>query len=577
MGRLVVLFMFLSHFTFTSQLVSAQGNINKDVSKSLLKDFSKLKAKSFKSFLKAIQGSKSYDQLDSAIDSYLSKSKTSKDMPLPIYRLLGLYTRLRYGGEARHLLAKLVELDTSKSSAQAQHENPNIIKMGEELAKVAKNFGLSFRNVDNRVFEISLPGKGRETIALHAHADVVPANEKLWVLEDGRKLNPFKLTYIGDRMYGRGAEDDKNGIVVSLYAMKTILEEKLPLHHKIKLLVDTTEETGAEAMDYYFSRHPKPQYNIALDGSYPLIIAEKGYGVVKAEFPIRETKKNSDPAVISITGGLASNQIPAKSTARFISSNPHDLERAIRPLADEYIKDHGKNFSISTSKEKNSLLLTVSGVSAHSSDPGSGVNPVSRMLGFLAKLHPALKLQDNHITDAAQYASENWGLDYLGAKLGIGFSHGFMGPLTTALTYIGEEDGKLELAVNLRIPVGKKSSVLRDEIESKLIKWRDDQDIDMDLGFYMGEPMYRNPKGTWVNALLDVATENLGLERKFGSSSGGTSVHNLPNGVQFGLSMPGVKYTGHNANEFKTVEQFELDLQIVTEAVARLGSLESLD
>jgi hypothetical protein len=35
--------------------------------------------------------------------------------------------------------------------------------------------------------------------------------------------------------------------------------------------------------------------------------------------------------------------------------------------------------------------------------------------------------------------------------------------------------------------------------------------------------------------------------------------------VQFGLAMPDVKYTGHNDNEFKTTEQFLLDLQIVTE------------
>ena len=31
----------------------------------------------------------------------------------------------------------------------------------------------------------------------------------------------------------------------------------------------------------------------------------------------------------------------------------------------------------------------------------------------------------------------------------------------------------------------------------------------------------------------------------------------------FGLARPEVKYTGHTDNEFKTVEQFLLDLQIV--------------
>ena len=89
--------------------------------------------------------------------------------------------------------------------------------------------------------------------------------------------------------------------------------------------------------------------------------------------------------------------------------------------------------------------------------------------------------------------------------------------------------------------------------------------------------MLRNPKGKWVNALLDIASENLSLKREFRSSAGGTSIHNLPNGIQFGLSVPGEKYTGHNANEFKTVDQFLLDLQIATEMFARLGRMPDLN
>jgi len=77
--------------------------------------------------------------------------------------------------------------------------------------------------------------------------------------------------------------------------------------------------------------------------------------------------------------------------------------------------------------------------------------------------------------------------------------------------------------------------------------------------------------------LLDIATENLDLPREFGSSSGTTSIHDLPNGVQFGLAVPGEKYTGHNANEFKTIDQFLLDLRIVSETMVRLGQMRELE
>jgi acetylornithine deacetylase/succinyl-diaminopimelate desuccinylase-like protein len=151
-----------------------------------------------------------------------------------------------------------------------------------------------------------------------------------------------------------------------------------------------------------------------------------------------------------------------------------------------------------------------------------------------------------------------------------------MGPLTTSLTYVGMDDKTFKLAVNLRVPKGKSPEVLKSAIATKLDAWSKQNNIAPAFDYSIAEPMYRNPEGEWVKALLAVASENLGMEHKFGTSAGATSVHELPNGVQFGLAMPDVKYTGHNDNEFKTTEQFLLDLQIVTEMMSRIGQLPKL-
>ncbi|MEO4017918.1 dipeptidase, partial [Pseudomonas sp. P2663] len=185
-------------------------------------------------------------------------------------------------------------------------------------------------------------------------------------------------------------------------------------------------------------------------------------------------------------------------------------------------------------------------------------------------------LKHNHITDAARYAADNWGLDYLGGQLAVGFSDAFMGPLTTSLTYVGMDEKTFKLAVNLRVPKGKSPEVLKTEIAEKLGTWSKKTHIAVAFDYSIAEPMYRNPEGEWVKALLAVASENLGMEHKFGTSAGATSVHELPNGVQFGLARPEVKYTGHTDNEFKTVDQFLLDLQIVTEMMGRIGQLPKL-
>lgn len=556
---------------------SAQANITPQQSAAILKTFNDPSVKDFREFLGSLAKSdlSKTDDLRPAINAFLDNKSLSAEQQNEIYRLLGLYARVKYGSAATETLRELVAIPTFQVEGVAQHDNPEFIKIADKIKSLAESFNLSFRNVDNRVYEISLPGSGDEVVGIHAHADVVPVTPENWVLEDGTKLDPFKVTLIGDRMYGRGTEDDKNGIVVTLYAMKIIKEEKLPLARNFKLLVDTTEETTGDAIPYYFEHNPTPNYNLALDGGYPVVIAEKGYGTVMANFPWRKAE-GKGAEITSMTGGLATNQIPSTSVVTLVTEQPAELAASLQQAGSDYAKRNGGDFKVSAKVVGKDVQLVVTGVSAHSSEPESGVNPVARMLDLLNSLDGKVALKHNAYTDAARYAADNWGLDYLGNKLGVGFADDFMGPLTTSLTYVGNDNKAFKLAVNLRVPKGKSPETLKTEIADKLSAWSKSTHTAVTFDYSIAEPMYRNPEGEWVKALLAVATENLGMPHKFGTSAGATSVHELPNGVQFGLAMPDVKYTGHNDNEFKTVEQFMLDLQIVTEMMGRIGQLPKL-
>ncbi|WP_282396758.1 dipeptidase [Pseudomonas sp. PS01298] len=555
----------------------AFANITPDQSTAILKSFNETSVTDFRGFLGALAKGElgKTSDVGPAISTFLDNKTLSADQQNEINRLLGIYTRVKYGKAATETLRELVEIPTFNVDGVPQYKNPEFIKIAGKIQALAKDFNLNFRNIDNRVYEISLEGSGDEVVGIHAHADVVPVTPENWVLKDGTKLDPFKVTLIGDRMYGRGTEDDKNGIVVALYAMKVIKEEKLPLARNFKLLVDTTEETSGDAIPYYFEHNPTPQYNLALDGGYPVVIAEKGYGTVMATFP-RRKGEGKGAEIISMTGGMATNQIPSASVATFVSDKPAELAASLQKAGTEYAKRNGGDFAVAAKVDGKNVKLTVTGVSAHSSEPESGVNPVARMLELIHSVDGKIALKHNHITDAARYASDNWGLDYLGGKLGVGFSDDFMGPLTTSLTFVGLDDKAFKLAVNLRVPKGKSPEKLKAEIADKLNAWDKQSKVKVDFTYSVAEPMYRNPEGEWVKALLAVASENLGMEHKFGTSAGATSVHELPNGVQFGLARPEVKYTGHTDNEFKTVDQFLLDLQIVTEMMSRIGQLPKL-
>lgn len=555
----------------------AFANITPEQSTAILTSFSETSFTDFRGFLGTLAKGDlgKANDVGPAIGAFLDNKTLTADQQNEIHRLLGIYTRVKYGKAALDTLRELVEIPTFNVDGMPQYKNPEFIRIAAKIQALAKTFNLNFRNVDNRVYEISLEGNGDEVVGIHAHADVVPVTPENWVLKDGTRLDPFKVTLIGDRMYGRGTEDDKNGIVVAMYAMKVIKEEKLPLARNFKLLVDTTEETSGDAIPYYFERNPTPQYNLALDGGYPVVIAEKGYGTVMATFP-RRKGEGQGAEIIAMTGGMATNQIPSASVATLISDTPAELAASLQKAGTEYAKRNGGDFEVTAKVVGKEVKLTVTGVSAHSSEPESGINPVSRMLELIHSIDGKIALKHNHITDAARYASDNWGLDYLGGKLGVGFSDDFMGPLTTSLTFVGLDDKAFKLAVNLRVPKGKSPEKLKAEISDKLSAWDKQTKVNVDFTYSVAEPMYRNPEGEWVKALLAVASENLGMEHKFGTSAGATSVHELPNGVQFGLARPEVKYTGHTDNEFKTVDQFLLDLQIVTEMMGRIGQLPKL-
>ncbi|MHC8387785.1 dipeptidase [Pseudomonas sp. MDT2-39-1] len=562
----------LSSFT-----LSAQANITPQQSATILKTFSDASVTDFRQFLGGLAKSDlgKTDDLGPAISAFLDNKPLTPEQQNEIHRLLGLYARVKYGAAATETLRELVAIPTFRVDGVDQHDNPEFIKIADKIKGLAQAFNLNFRNIDNRVYEITLEGSSDEVVGIHAHADVVPVTPENWVLKDGTKLDPFKVTLIGDRMYGRGTEDDKNGIVVALYAMKIIKEEKLPLARNFKLLVDTTEETTGDAIPYYFEHNPTPNYNLALDGGYPVVIAEKGYGTVMANFPKRKAE-GKGAEIISMTGGLATNQIPSASVVTLLSENPAELAASLQKAGADYAKRNGGNFDVTAKVDGKDVKLTITGVSAHSSEPESGVNPVARTLDFIHSQDGKVALKHNHFTDAARYAADNWGLDYLGGKLAVGFSDDFMGPLTTSLTYVAMDDKAFKLAVNLRVPKGRSPEVLKAQIAEKLGAWSKKTHVAVAFDYSIAEPMYRNPEGEWVKALLAVASENLGMEHKYGTSAGATSVHELPNGVQFGLARPEVKYTGHTDNEFKTVDQFLLDLQIVTEMMGRIGQLPKL-
>ena len=126
-----------------------------------------------------------------------------------------------------------------------------------------------------------LPGKDQsKTIWFMAHMDVVPEGDR-----SSWDTDPFEATVKDGKIYGRGAEDNHQGLVSSFFAIKAIKEENIIPPYNVGLLIVSDEETGSNCgIKYILKNHPnlfkKEGQFIVPDFGVPtgelIEIAEKG-------------------------------------------------------------------------------------------------------------------------------------------------------------------------------------------------------------------------------------------------------------------------------------------------------------
>ncbi len=525
------------------------------------------------SFLSA--AAKADPQVTGSVAAYRKKAPLTGDDLVNIGRLLGVYNRLHNQQAVIASIEKMVALPTVRDVKVPQHENPAIVAFGKLVEGMAHDFGLTFRNVDNRVFEVTLAGTGSDEFGILTHADVVPAKAEEWVLGDGTKLDPFKVTRVGNLLYGRGTIDDKGSIAAALYAMKTVKDSGVPLARTIRLMIETTEETGGDGMKYYRERTQLPAYNIVLDSKYPAVVAEKGSGALKVFFPAQAADA-ARTAIVSMSGAASANSVPQTATATLKGGDLGVAAAALEAKRDAFVQSlaaQGK-FSIDITRTADAVVVKATGTSAHGSRPEEGVNPLPRLALFLRAAD--LGLADNAYAHAVRYITDLYGTDYLGNAMGLAYKDDFMGPLTMSPNVIGDKNGRVEVTANVRMPRGKTPDALRGEVADKINAWGNANHVALEISYDQGNWMARDPKGAWLSTLLNIYGDTTGLDAKPVPTAGSTTAKLMPNAINFGPAMPGKKYTAHNANEYKEVPDLDLDMQMFTEMLVRIGNLQSM-
>lgn len=97
-------------------------------------------------------------------------------------------------------------------------------------------------------------GKNKaKTLWVMAHMDIVPPGDLgLW------KTDPFKVTVKGDKIYGRGVEDNQQGLVSGLLAVKALMDLNVRPDCTYALLLNADEEIGSTyGIDAILKKHAK--------------------------------------------------------------------------------------------------------------------------------------------------------------------------------------------------------------------------------------------------------------------------------------------------------------------------------
>jgi dipeptidase D len=346
--------------------------------------------------------------------------------------------------------------------------------------------------------------------------------------------------------------------------MKSLVENEVPLKRRIELIISYTEESDWKIFKKFLGTYPPPDINIVVDSNFPVVVGEKGWGAIFLTFPLSEKDSSQNfPSLNSFTGGSYISQVPATSEA-LIRFPTAEIEQKLRITSQ---KKSGVRFTFD--KKKNLLTIRARGRAAHTAAPWEGKNAISNLAALLSE-HEWPETQSakmmkliNDLVGTGDYA-ERFG--------NLAYSHPIMGKLTLSLTKLYQKESNLVAEINFRRPIGRSQKDVEFRIAKAIDEWKERTGIfDLEHQTEMYEPYYQKD-APHVPTLLKIFKHYSGMKNvKPITIGGGTHARLLPNGVNFGPSMPGSIYTGHSAHEFVEQEEFLIGLKIHMAALIELA------
>ena len=368
------------------------------------------------------------------------------------------------------------------------------------MLKLGSSFGFETFNDNGYAGHIDF-GYGDDIFGILCHLDVVPAG-KFWTYP------AFKGTLKDDKIYGRGALDNKGPAIAVLYAMKKLYDDGFVPKKKLRLILGCNEESGWKCMEHYDKTVGIPKNGFSPDADFPVINAEKG--VLHLDIIFDNTCKS----LIKLKGGNKVNMV-ADSCDFIFDNNEYNFE----------------------------------GLSAHGSAPDKGISAIFPAFDKLVTL-----TDDTTIKTIYKYLIKNSD----GKKLELCISDKISGKLSLNFGTIELLDNKIICGVDIRFPIEFTKDYVLDKLKIT--------NAEVVIKNYH-KPLYVDENCELIKNLLSAYKKVTGKDGKCISIGGATYARTMENGVAFGPVFPGEISTIHEADEYISVDNLLKITQIYYEAL----------
>lgn len=412
------------------------------------------------------------------------------------------------------------------------------------FVELGKELGFNVVNYDNYAATIEF-GEGEEVLGILGHVDVVPEGE-------GWDEPPYSGAIVDGKIYGRGTLDDKGPSVISLYAMKAIMDSGVKLNRKVRMILGANEESGSKCMDYYFKTLKMPQPTLAFtpDSTFPVTFAEKG--IVRIKF------KNNYPSLkdVTISGGNAFNSVPERCELVL----PTSYIGEVAEVLDRYNSD--KDYKVTCEVKDGAYVINSYGKSAHASKPSLGYNSVSALFEFLK----GVEIKNEELKSLVEFFNTYIKMELDGESLGVNFKDEESGKLTLNIGKTTLKDGALEVCVDIRCPVHVENNKVIETIKEKAEK-----SMEVEIAGNTA-PLYVSKDSFLVSTLMNIYKDITGdKEAQPIAIGGGTYARSVTNGVAFGALLSSQVDNMHQKNEYLEIDKIDTLLKIYVEAIYQLA------